>query len=122
VSQPFAVDEPARLLGDVLMGAECLAERGSQALAPEIIEMAGPCKTRLRGLGQRNDGLSEIEQASFRVANQAQEDFAVATTLAAKTAHDLLEIAVETLCVALQRRRVRDARWGEVRNELEDFF
>jgi hypothetical protein len=46
----------------------------------------------------------------------------LATTLAAKTAHGLLEVVVETLRLALQRRRLRDALWGEVRNELEDFF
>ena len=122
VPKPFAMDEPARLLGDVFMSAECLTERGSQALAPGIIEMSGAFKTCLSGLCQSNDGLSDIEQAGFRVAYQAQEYFALATTLAAKTAHDLLEVVVETVCLALQRRCLRDALRGEVRNELEDFF
>lgn len=122
VPKPFAMDEPARLLGNVFMRAEGLTERGSQALAPGIIEMSGEFKTRLSGLCQSNDGLSELEQAGFRVAYQAQEHFALATTLAAKTAHDLLEVVVETVCLALQRRRLRDALRGEVCNELEDFF
>ena len=94
--KPFAMDEPARLLGDVFMSAECLNERGSQALAPGILEMSGTFQTRLRGLCQSNDGLSDMEQAGFRVAYQAQEHFALATTLAAKTVHDLLEVVVET--------------------------
>ena len=47
---------------------------------------------------------------------------ALATTLAAKTAHDLLEVVVETLGLALQCRGLRDALWGKVGNELEDFF
>jgi hypothetical protein len=46
----------------------------------------------------------------------------LATTLAAKTAHDLLEVVVETVCLALQRRCLRDTLRGDVRNELEDFF
>jgi hypothetical protein len=55
------MDEPARLFGDVFMGAERLAERGSQALAPGWIEMSGAFKTRLRGLCQSDDGLSNSE-------------------------------------------------------------
>jgi hypothetical protein len=122
VPKLFAMDEPARLLGDVFMSAECLAERGSPALAPGIIEMSGNFKTRLSGLCQSNDRLSDIEQAGFRVTDQAQEHFALATTLAAKTAHDLREVVVERVGLALQRRRLREALRGEVRNELEDFF
>jgi hypothetical protein len=122
VPKPFALDEPARLLGDVFLGAECLAECSSQVLALGIIERDGACKPRLSGLCQSHDGLSDLEQAGFRVAYQAQEHFALATTLAAKTAHDLFEVVVETLRLALQRRRLRDTLRSEVRNELEDFF
>ena len=84
--------------------------------------MDGTCKTRLGGLCQSNDGLSDIEQAGFRVADQPQEHFTLATTLAAKTAHDLLEVVVETLGLVLQRRGLCDTLRGEVRNEVEDFF
>ena len=122
VPKLFAMDESARLFGDVLMGNNGLAKCRGQALAPGVIEMHGTVKTSLSGLCQSHEGLSDIEQARFRVAYQAQEHFALATTLAAKTAHDLLDVVEETLGLTLQCRRLRDALGGKVRNELEDFF
>jgi hypothetical protein len=122
VPKLFAMDESARLVGDLLMGNTGLAECRGQALAPGVIEMYGAFKTYVSGLCQSNDGLSDIEQARVRVADQAQEHFALATTLAAKTAHDLLEVVEETLGLTLQGRRLREALRGKVRNELEDVF
>jgi hypothetical protein len=55
----------------------------------------------LSGLSQRHDGLPDSKEARFRLAHQAQEHPALATTLATKTAHDLLEVFMETLGVAL---------------------
>jgi hypothetical protein len=66
-----------------------------------------------------DNGWSDIAQQGFRVTHQAQEHCAVDTTLTAKTAHGLLEV-VQRLCVAFLRRRLWNARRGDVRNELED--
>jgi hypothetical protein len=58
-------------------------------------------QARLSGLCQSGDRLPEIEQARFRGTYQTQEHLALATALAAKTAHDLLEVVMETLGLVL---------------------
>jgi hypothetical protein len=52
------------------------------------------------------------------LAYKLHEDFALTSALAAKAAHDFLQVVLELLGLALQRGRSGDAE----RDELEDFF
>jgi hypothetical protein len=63
-----------------------------------------------------------LQQLRFSLADQAHEDFALAPALPAKAAHDLLEVVVKRLGLALQRGRWRGALRRDGVDELEDFF
>jgi hypothetical protein len=105
VPQPFAMDEPSRLCGNVIMGAQGLPQLRGHTLALGLTERLDTGQLHLGGLCQSDDRGPESEQARFRLAHQAQEDLALATTLATKAAHDLLEVFVEAVGMALERRR-----------------
>jgi hypothetical protein len=72
----------------------------------------------VRLLHQRGDGAATFSQLRFGLAHQLHEDFALTSALAAKAAHDFLQVVLELLGLALQRGRSGDAG----RDELEDCF
>ncbi len=101
VAELLALGEPSRLFDNVVMGVTGLLQRCVQALASDLTKMHGALQARLSGLCQSGDRRPESEQARFRVTYQTQEHLALATTLAAKTAPDLLEVVMETSGLAL---------------------
>jgi hypothetical protein len=54
----------------------------------------------------------------FGLANQFDEDFALATTATAKAAHDFAEALLQVLYLGLQSRAAATARLGDVDNEV----
>jgi hypothetical protein len=95
------MDESPRLFGNVVMGAQGLLKLGVQALGTGLSAMLGALQAGLSSLGQCHDGLTDGEESRFGLAYQAQEYPALATTLAPKTAHNLLEVLMKTVGLAL---------------------
>jgi hypothetical protein len=84
--------------------------------------MGGTLEPVLRRMGAGHDGLSKVEQVFFSLAHQAEEDFALATTLPTKAVHDFLQGVLELVGLRLQRGRWRVPLRRDLRDELEDFF
>lgn len=64
--------------------------------------------------------LSHLQQAPFRVSNQAEIHFAFASTSSAKSAHDLFQVLLQILGLVDQGRFLRCLCDGL--DELEEFF
>lgn len=79
-----------RLLGDVPMGLTRGGQIAQQTPAPGLIEMGGLAEEVVGLLSPGGQGATKIKQLLFRLPHQGDEDLALAPTLAAKTAHDLL--------------------------------
>src|SRR6516165_4680905 len=114
VSAFFALGELFGLLADVLR----MAHRGAQVLT----ERRRLFQRRLSLLSKRGDVFAQIKELLFGLANQFDEDFALATTAATKAAHDFAEALLQVLHVGVQSRAATTARLGDVDNEVERFF
>ena len=73
---------------------------------------------RLRQLSQGGDGFALIKELLFGLANQFNEDFALATAAATKAAHDFAEAQLQVLRLGLHSRMATTARLGDVDNEV----
>jgi hypothetical protein len=73
-------------------------------------------------LGKRGQGLPQLQQLLFGLADQFHEHFALPPALAAKAAHDLLQLRLEVKGLGLPRCGSGGALLHEGPNELEDFF
>ena len=79
-------------------------------------------ETVLRGLGQRDQGAATRSKLLVGLTYQRHEDCALPAALPPKAAHDLLEVVVERVGVALQRGRLRGTGGRNGLDEMEDFF
>jgi hypothetical protein len=122
VAQPLALSQPTRLFADIVMGLQRGLQVASQAFALALGEMGRAQEALLCGLGQRGKGAAKFQKLLFSLTHQADEDVPLAPALAAKAAHDLLEVVVQHVGVALQCGRLRGALRRDGLDELEDFF
>jgi len=72
-------------------------EAGTVALG----ELGHALQALLGGLRQRCNGAAQRQKLLFGLAHQADEDFALATALPAKAAHNLLKIVPQGVRLAL---------------------
>jgi len=103
-----------------------MAHRGAQVLTEPrtlgLTERRRLFQRRLSLLSKRGDVFAQIKELLFGLANQFDEDFALATTAATKAAHDFAEALLQVLHVGVQSRAATTARLGDVDNEVERFF
>jgi hypothetical protein len=110
------------LLADVRMAAHRRVERLGETRAPGVAERRRLGKELLGVLPQRGDGLSQLQKLLFRLAHQFHEDVPLPSALAAKAAHDFLQLLVEALGLVRERRGPAAAPRCETCNQLERFF
>jgi hypothetical protein len=99
--QSLALGEATRLRADSAMGLQRYLQVALHALPLALGQMSRALEALLGRLGQCSDGASQCQKLLFGLAHQADEDFALAPALAAKAAHDLGEILVERVGLAL---------------------
>jgi hypothetical protein len=118
VSEFLALGELFGLLAELLM----MAHRGGQVLAEPrtlgLTERRRLLQRCLSLLSQRGDGFAHLKELLFGLANQFDEDFALATTATAKATHDFAEALLQVLHLGLQSRAAATARLGDVDNEV----
>jgi len=101
VAQPLALRQPTRLFADIVMRLQRCPQVAHQAFTLVLGQMGRALEALLCGLGQRGNGAAQRQKLLFGVAHQADEDFALASALAAEAAHDLFEVLVERVGLAL---------------------
>lgn len=122
LAQPFALGQTPRLLADVTMGLQGDLQVVQPACTLGFGQMGGALEALLCGLGQGGNGVATLQKLLFSLAHQADKDFALATALAAKAAHDLREGVMQGVGLRFQRGRCRGAVRRDGPDELEDFF
>jgi hypothetical protein len=95
VTQFLAVGEVCRLLTDVLMMTHGGGEVLTEALPLCLTQRRRVLKAHLGLLAQGREVFSHLKELLFGVTHQCDEDFPLATTTAAKTAHDFAEVVQE---------------------------
>jgi hypothetical protein len=95
-------------------GGEVLAE----SLTLCLTQRRRFLKARLGLLAQGRDVLSHLKELLFGVTNQFDEDCTLATTTAAKAAHDFAEVVHEVCSVRVETRAAVTALLGDAGDEL----
>ncbi len=95
MTQFLALGEVGRLLPDVLMMTHGGGEVLTESLPLCLTQRRRFLKARLGLLAQGRDVFSHIKELLFGLTNQFDEDFPLATTTAAKTAHDFAAVVPE---------------------------
>jgi hypothetical protein len=118
----FSLRAGGRLLTDVRMAVHRRVERLGQALARGIAQR---CRLRQELLGllpQRGDGLAQLQELLFRVADQLHQDVPVPAALAPKATHDFGDLLLEAVGLALHLCGPAAASLGDPCNHREGFF
>ena len=118
VTQLLALGEVCGLLTDVRMmthrGREVLTEARTLCLAQRCRVL----KARVGLLAQGPDILPYVKELLFGVTHQFDEDFPLATTTAAKTAHDFAEVVQEDFNGFVETRAVMTAVLDDAGDDL----
>jgi hypothetical protein len=69
-------------------------------------------------LSQRGDVFAQIKKLWFSLANQFDEDFALAPTASTKAAHDFTETLLQVFHLGLQSGATTTARLGDAGYEV----
>ena len=101
VAEFFALGEPCGLLADVRMAAQRRVERLAKRWRWASLSVGRLVKELLGLLPKRGDGLAKRQELLFRVAHQFHEDVALPPALAAKATHDLFQLLLEAVGLAL---------------------
>ena len=101
VVQPLTLGQPTRLLAESVMGLPGCLQVAHQAFTLVLGQMGRTLAAVLGGLCSRANGASQLQKRLCGVAHQADADFAPASALAATAAHDLGEVLVERVGLAL---------------------
>lgn len=104
------------------MGVHRGAQLPEPALALGLTQLGRLVEALLGLLGQRGQGLPQLQQLLFGLADQLHEHFALPPALATTAAHDLLPLRLEVKGWGLQRCGSGGALRHEGPHELEDFF
>ena len=101
VAQLLPLGQPTRLLADIMMGLQGCLQVAPQAFTLVLGQRGRTLEALLCSLCQHANGASQLQKLLFGLAHQADEDFALASALVAKAAHDLFEVVVERVGLAL---------------------
>jgi hypothetical protein len=95
-------------------GSECLNE----PLPLSLTEPRRLLKASLGLLGKGRDVFAQFKELMFRLTNELNQDFALASTAAAKAAHDFGETVLQDLNLPLESGAAATAQLGDTDNEL----
>lgn len=104
------------------MRLDDLAQMACQAFLSGGTQMGGLVESLLCFLRELSNSAADLQELRFGVAYQFHEDFALPSALAAKVAHDLLQVVLKLLGLRLERGDSCGALLGDVVDEVEDFF
>ncbi len=99
LTQLFALGQALRLFGNLTMRVAGALQVAKQALALCLTQVGVLAQKRFRFLAPELNRVAQLQQLTFSLAHQLDEDFALPPALTAETAHDLLQGLV-------QRRRL----------------
>jgi hypothetical protein len=100
------------------MVAHGCGELKAEALAPGITQGGHVLQVRFGFLGKDGNGLAQFKELVLGVSHQLHKDATLAATAAAKGTHDLFELLLEVVGLAVQLGTPAETLLGNMVDEL----
>ena len=114
----LALGEPFGLLTDVLIVTQGRSEGMGEPLPLGFAEPCRLLQAFLDLLGERGDGLTQLQELAFGLAHELDEHVPLTATAAAKAPHDFFEFLPQIFDVALKGSGAATALLGDVIDEV----
>ena len=120
--QLFALGQALRLVDHLTMGVAGRLQVAKQVLTLSLAELGVLDQEGFGLLSPRLYGLIQVQQVTLGLTHQFDEDFALASTLAAETSHDFLQTLIALKRLRAQGRGGSGALLADSLDDMKVFF